>query len=257
MSIAITTHPTVIQSQTSEIALSPPPSNISSYSQIARNYFHRMTHDYTIGHAIDSSRLDSEREECKNFTFQEKMYTGAKAGVFGLTQGVAYSVGFQFLCKAARIPVGRKATTTLPPFIHTVLLGPIIEELIFRGGIQRGTYFTHRMIMQQRGHFTDAVMRANRNAINDDEVRVASYSRPVSPTAAIMMSNSAFAAVHIVNAGKYLSTIGAIGQVSKIFAFPIFGILYYTTGDMVAPITAHMTNNGIAWSLSRMSRVRR
>ena len=81
---------------------------------------------------------------------------------------------------------------------------PIVEELIFRGIIQR--------IFQ---------------------------SIPfLSPAMQVIGSNLIFSAVHLTNGG-----IASVLQAFLLFLFPSMDILYKTTSSITAPMIAHITNN--------------
>lgn len=126
----------------------------------------------------------------------------------------------------------------LDDFSKTVIIGPIIEELIFRGIIQQ----TILPVIQKTIRY-----------ITPTEYQQCSYLQWInSPSFRVIFANLLFAAVHIKNADSYLDITGALLQVTLIALYPTESILCETTDSLTAPLVAHMTNNFIVWSLLKV-----
>ena len=65
----------------------------------------------------------------------------------------------------------------------------------------------------------------------------------------IILTNVLFGAVHLTNAGKHLTTAETVQQCVRIILTPAYGVLFYITGDVSAPLTAHMTNYGTTYGM--------
>ena len=174
----------------------------------------RLVRDYTIEHALDPERLALERTKYQKLSLQEQMKLGAQVGVLAFVQAMLFVIVSGIFCRMMGMHEGDPATKK-PSFVGAVCVAPVAEEVIFRGGIQQGL----------------------------------SYILNSSTT--IMLSNSLFAAVHLSNTGKTVSSLNAKRLALRCFLFPAFGILYYTTGGLAAPIAAHTVNNVMVAALCK------
>lgn len=225
----------------------------SSFSHIRNTIstsLRNMVYNYSIPHAMDLARLETEREKQMPLSRWEKARYGAETGVFQVGRAIALSVTFSLASRMVRTSARKAATQSLRSigFKSIALTAPLIEEIVFRGGIQRSFHFVQNMARRNLQGHSPRIAQEVKNHYNNDE----NPNFLVNPSSAILLSNTLFAAVHLRNAGSYLTASQAIMQCTNIFLTPVYGILFYTTGDLSAPVAAHMTNNGLVYSLVLM-----
>ncbi len=110
--------------------------------------------------------------------------------------------------------------------IEADLVGPLIEEVFFRGVLQNGL-----KIAQRTGQKIFTPLQG----------KTAEWI--FSPQARILAINALFAAAHLSNARGPSSTIVAIRQIIFCALFSTEARLYETTGKLHVAIASHMTNN--------------
>lgn len=122
-------------------------------------------------------------------------------------------------------------------FLAVVLKGPVAEELIFRGLLQNAIYLIQ-----------EGAKRVAPESLTENHI----FVWLTSDSCRIIATNLTFAAVHMMNAGLYLSTAGAISQVAVIVLFASQSLTYETTGDLGSAMSSHIANNFIAYCLMKL-----
>ena len=109
------------------------------------------------------------------------------------------------------------------PFILIVLVIPIIEEIIFRGCLQR-------LIKSIQGFLPKKLE---------------------TPSLRVLITASYFASYHLSNSGGYLTKSQAIIQCLGILLYPIESIIYERR-SLLMSIISHMTNNLCCYTVFKM-----
>jgi len=160
--------------------------------------------------AANSEAILKEQNKYKDLSWLGKVKVGS---IYGVSRAVAilfipivilFSVGgvSNFNTKFNR----NELIKLIQEIILCGVVCPIIEELLFRGIIQR--------IFQ---------------------------SIPfLSPAKQVIASSFIFSAIHLINGG-----IGSVVQAFRIFLFPSHDILYKTTSSITAPMICHMSYNTV------------
>ncbi len=193
----------------------------------------------SILHALDEERLSREIEENKKLSVIQRVF-----------KGCIYGVG-SFICKSFITPViffgiskifdSNNSTEDIVDLgiCEIGIVAPCLEESsnsLFHVGLK----FTHLMAKEVAPSFLQ-------------ETRV--FKWLTFPTARVLMVNTLFASIHLLTAGGYQSTAGAVTQCIRIMLFPTYSILYETTWGLIAPIAAHMTNNLLAFGAFKVIRL--
>ena len=172
------------------------------------SWIYESVTNYSIFHALDSERIESEREMYTNLTTAQKVKLGVRAAFSTMIPTLALShISLLIHIKlfdpnylmdvTNRIPKLNASTTSFLNVCEAIVVGPFIEELLFREVLQK--------TILEKG------FRMN-------------------GTKSIVYSNFLFAEIH--------PTFRL-----DLHAYPVFSILNYTTGSLHAPIAAHITNN--------------
>lgn len=131
-------------------------------------------------------------------------------------------VGIGYAALGPETPVATHESTTTPAttpglwqiavfFVWVAGVGPLVEEIVFRNGIQK--LLTYR----------------------------------IGPILAILATSFAFAALHVPAYGGLAAGISLAVPLATIFAGSvIFGTLYWRTGTVLVPALAHGLFNGLA-----------
>lgn len=215
---------------------------LEAYFQFStpRNHpvFNSSLFNYTLLHAINGPRLIEQREKLQHSSLADKITLGLGAGFGSFFQSFSVVLGVGALWNKLKLPEGKQpkpeVEAKLYKFSRVVVRAPILEELLFRGIVQNGLlYYMFYRLYQT----------------SDSKENLTLEGPKLHPSQVIVLSNMLFAAAHLKNAGKLLSSKGAILQSTSIALLPNFSILYYITGDLVAPIISHATNNGLVFAL--------
>lgn len=196
--------------------------------------------DHTVAHAIDNQRITEEVQLNRDLTFFQKCKKGFEVGVKGAIQGLFISMSIYQLTKlffdttdnTRGYSTGEGAVSD---FKINCIMFPVVEEIVFRGIIQNGA-----SCFQKIGNYIAPSALKNTRA----------FQWLTSPASRILGSNALFALAHLSNSGTAMSLAGAAAQTLKISLHPSFSILHETTGDIIAPIAAHIVNNSMAMFLT-------
>lgn len=147
-------------------------------------------------------------------------------GGVGAIISVELVVGLTLAALAPETGVSSHAATELPSspppwwavamlFAWVAGIGPVMEELVFRNGIQKLLTFR------------------------------------TGPTLAILATSAGFAALHVPSYGGLAAGMGLAVPVAAIFTgSAVFGVLYWRTGTVVVPMAAHVLYNGTVLTYS-------
>lgn len=216
--------------QINAVVQTPPPRAIST----CRKVWNFCTQG-TILHALDNQRLEEETEANKKLSLCGKATLGIKYGLKGFFQKIPILILVSnILTKTTNLDDIQKIDIDFS-FTESSVIVPILEEIVFRGIVQNIVAVSQRAL----NWCMPQCIKTNRVFI-----------WIVSPSCRILVVNLLFAAVHLGNGGGYLTLLGAAVQVISILWSPRYSILHKTTGNIVAPIFAHMTNNAIAHVLT-------
>lgn len=221
-------------------------------SQIAKgikNIFYRNS----IFFALNNEAITDEAKKYQHL--QESKFTndvtlfaiGFKEGVLNiLPRFLLAFTTINLVTNINKLTINRPLETppsVAPNFsLYGLIAGSIAEEIIFRGVLQSSI-----VKLQKFGAST----------ISEDWQKNKAIKWITSPSASILLANSVFALAHLSNSGGYLSTTGAILQISGIFLLPTQSNLAETTGGLMAPIGSHISNNLIALlSMQKISEIK-
>lgn len=191
----------------------------------------------SVFHIADSDRFDRDHKKILFRNHTERVEKGIRQAIKGAARkfSLLWAMG-AVLSLLPFVPAGsvvRGPTTMLPlvnpGFFSTVIVAPVVEELVFRGGVQNGIDKAQKWAKR---HFS-----------------VASQKTPwfrmlTSRAARVIGTNIPFALANLAVAPLSLSSIT---QVALMFLYPTYSILYETTNDLRFPIGAHIANNGASW----------
>lgn len=188
----------------------------------------KLFYENSIFFALDNDAIARKKEEYKNLNFSQKVTLGVASGARHISASILIILALTLASKSVDVNEGNRATTVLSVDPIDIVIGAIFEELIFRGAIQNVI-----------GISQSAANEIASPGVKENTV----FKWLTSPSANIIGTNSLFAMAHLNNAGGYLSTLGAVQQVTRIMLMPTHSILYETTGGMIASISSHCTNN--------------
>lgn len=191
-----------------------------------------IVYEQTLFFAANNQAIIEKFHQYKNLTWVQRFKIGAVKGVEKVVIGVFSTTFLRFALSG--MSSGKTASAEMPSIL-VGLAAAVLEEIQFRGILQnylRGSYKIENYVPPKN--------------------RVVKWL--TSPSARIITVNAVFAGLHFFNGGTYLSEKEALIQVIQIMLLPSQGILYETTGDLIAPIACHMTNNLIAIPLYKFLR---
>jgi membrane protease YdiL (CAAX protease family) len=174
--------------------------------------------------ALNNEELEKERTAYQNSTLLQRVKVGVIAGMKSVALGIIISILLPKDKPSAMSEQYREHINN-SSILLLAFIGPLLEELMCRGVIQQVIGKMQSVIDPYVPH---------------------SFKWLTSPSARIVAANTYFAYAHISNTGSF----GA--QCQGHFLRPTCSILYETTGGLVAPITAHMTNNLITVLLGKL-----
>lgn len=199
------------------------------------NYIKSFFNNYTIIHAVNNPRIEEEFQQDKNSNLATKLKKGIYVEAKTFIQRFVIFTALSTLAKQLKQSNGINNIKEPIGFIYEVIIGPIVEEIIFRGILQNGMHYAQKFAKW-------AAPRFIRNT------RV--FEWLTSPSARILGANSLFALVHLGNKGA----VRTVALVGTILLMPRMSILHETTGNIAAPIVCHMTHNLSCWFFSQIAR---
>ena len=187
------------------------------------NFFYKQS----IFFALNNEALTNEAKKNKDLTIKQKRVLGGTIGLVKpiWTLGLAYCIHNHKILKNTS-SIGNPTENF--PTLTVAILTAILEEIFFRSILQRG------IAEIQKKFFNESSPSLQNNRV---------FRWTTSPSARCLIANNLFALSHLSNAGGFLSIQLTILQIAKIALFPTYSILYETTGDVIAPTFAHVTNN--------------
>lgn len=126
-------------------------------------------------------------------------------------------------------PPAEHSTNEILDIVLTVSMCPLLEEFMFRFVIQN---FILRLQLWMPSLFNNKIM----GWLKSVQMR-------------ILFVTFIFSLVHLRNAGKYLSRLGAVRQVILIFVLCPNTRLYETTGNFLVPLMCHIMHNAFLISI--------
>lgn len=206
---------------------------------------------YTIFHACDLSRLQRERSAYEHLRFGQKITLGIRATLHTTLSAMFVPIPFLFLHSFIASEEERKpkdmidlSEKFLKAKFSDLGIGLAGSKNIKLGDI--ADFSTIDPIFPE-GSIASIMIPMNEELI----YRVAIQGKLLgslgfSPISQILGANTLFASIHLSNNETFSAIIARI-QTFKLFFFPTFPILYYTTGGLAAPLAAHITSNSIAY----------
>lgn len=182
-------------------------------------------YEQSIFFAINHNAITKKYQQYKDFSLDQKIKIGVTKGVEGIFAALIIQTGLKFVLRG--MPAGKVAKCAIPSLFNGQLCA-ILEEIFFRGILQNCLVGSQKMVT----NITPQCLQNNRI-----------FRWLTSPSPRILIINSIFAYAHLSNAGGYASSKDSLIQCIRIMLKPSFGILHETTGDIIAPIACHMTNN--------------
>lgn len=184
----------------------------------------------SIFHALDSVRLKRETVVNLSLTFEEITWKGFVAGTHRFIKATAALLALVLVTNIVSMTlIGSTSVGASSSSVFlTVIFGPIIEEVIFRGVLQNGFAELQRWVA---------------GLLSVQNLKGQVWTWIVSPSCRILTTTSLFAAVHLGNIGVGFPLYKAITQATLICLWPVYSILHETTGGIYTSIIAHATNN--------------
>lgn len=194
----------------------------------ASSFLKDVVYKNSIFFGLNNEALSQELETNKNLSLKEKFKIGLVSGATQLIPIYALIVALSVVLQ--NMDSGAPPTTE-PIDYPMAMLNAVVEELAFRGILQNGIAASQKVVRS-----------LTPQCVQNTSV----FKWLTSPSARILGVNSAFASIHLCNAGLRLSTKEAILQLIPVLLIPRESILHETTGNIAAPIAAHLTNNFLA-----------
>ena len=101
---------------------------------------------------------------------------------------------------------------------YAITVGPILEEVIFRGCLNNGIYLGQQLLEKAA----------------PESLRGRLFNYIISPSPRLLIVHGLFSFAHGIQRGSILFLLGAS-----------FTLLHESTGDIIAPIYAHITQNAL------------
>lgn len=200
-----------------------------SFSAIQKSFY-----EQSLFFATNNQAITEKFHQYKDLSWTQKFKIGAIKGGENVLIGYLILMSLRFAL--SEMPSGKAATTEMPSMLEG-LVTAVVEEFLFRGVLQNCLAGSQKIA----AYVTPECLQNNRV-----------FKWLTSPSARIISINAMFAGIHLYNGGGYLSDKASLRQVSRIMLQPIQGILHETTGNIIAPIACHMTNNFLVLSIAKI-----
>lgn len=210
---------------------------MNTVKTIGREIFYKNT----IIEGLDNQQIADRKAVESQLSVINKIWLGIQTGTIDMCRAVPLGLIINFV--VTQIITGKEFYDEAPisiadlSFSEVVIIGPVLEEIVIRGIINNVFAGMQKLISV-----------VTPNCIGETYI----FQWIVSPSCRILTITVLFAAIHITNAGTLLSVASTIVQVTLILFRPAETILHETTGNLIAPIAAHMTNNFIVWCAIHM-----
>lgn len=221
-----------LTSQSADLLLKNP---VTAGISKASSFLKDVAYKNSIFFGLNNEALSQELEVNKNISLKEKVKIGLASGA---TQLIPTYILLTALSVALQNMDSGTPSTTEPTNLPMAMLAAVVEELALRGVLQNGIAASQKV-----ARFLTPQCVQNTSA----------FKWLTSPAARILGINSAFTSIHLFNAGVGLSTKGAILQATRILLMPTESILHETTGNIAAPVAAHLTNNLLAVGIRNLN----
>lgn len=210
--------------------------NVKSLFSTCSSAIRTSFYEQSLFFAANNEVITEKSQQYKALSWTQKFKIGVIKGGENILIGSLIAISLSLVL--SNQGSGQKATSE-PPSILEGCAYAVVEEVLFRGGLQNCLAGSQRLAT----YITPQCLQNNRV-----------FKWFTSPSARIISINAAFAAIHLFNGGDYISDKGSFIQTSRILLQPIEGILHETTGNIIAPIACHMTNNFVFFSLGKILR---
>jgi hypothetical protein len=186
----------------------------------------KKVYEQSVFFAANNGAIQKETDQNQGLTWKQKIKIGAVKSaeamlmVSGVLMGVAIGSGALGLLK----PVEKSVSLELPSASET-LGNAVIGELIFRGAVQNCVAGAQKIAT----HITPQFLQSNRV-----------FKWLTSPSAKVLGSSGIEAAAHLC--------VGDFVRAGNAVVSPVAGILYETTGSIMAPIAYSLTNSFVTLS---------
>ncbi|MDP1836007.1 MAG: CPBP family intramembrane metalloprotease [Chlamydiales bacterium] len=175
---------------------------------------------YSLLHALDSNRLGK-----KSYSYREQAVIGAKVGLVMMWVWGAAALSTAYAGVWATSNLGRFSIHSMSRdgLLVPMLVNPVWEEVLVRGAIQSVLIWVSKLAESREGAWWSRIKWST------------------NPTSRVLISQFIFAMGHY----KVLNT-GFIALTAAFMLVPKEAILRETTGNIIAPITAHLTQNVVS-----------
>ncbi len=204
---------------------------LSKFSSVTKIFY-----EQSLLFAINNQAIQEKFQQYKDLSWAQKFKIGVIKG--GEKQLVGYLIIMSLELALTRMASGNEAgikgSSELPSILEGLAFA-VVEEVLFRGILQNCVAGSQKIATC----ITPQCLQNN-----------CVFKWLTSPSARIISINAMFAGLHLFNGGLYLSDKSSLIQASRILLQPTQGILHETTGNIIAPIACHMTNNFLALSIA-------
>lgn len=204
-------------------------SSFRDFNSLIKNIFY----ENTLFFAVNNQALANTSQKYKDLSWVQKFKIGTLTGVKRLLSCYLISECLDFALRGKSHGYKARVQFDWPLLVISV----VIEEVLFRGIVQNLLEGSQKI-----------AVRGIPQSLQNNRV----FKWFTSPSARIVIANTVFAAAHLFN--DYQSTKSNIQQFMFIMLLPVEGILNETTGDIIAPIACHSTNNSLAWLLYHITK---
>ena len=196
---------------------------LSKYFYTARD----RAYSHSVFFSMCNQNILKKSHEYKKLSLSHKCRIGVIAGIERLALGICL-----VKCLEAAFnqePEGRSNYTQETSNTYlALLLGTVFEEILFRGMLHNCVLGSQKIV----AYLTPQCMQNNRV-----------FKWLTSPSSRIITINSLFAIAHSIRGGVSISERESAIHVARLMLLTSYGMLYETTGNIIAPITAHVIHN--------------